>query len=65
MHICVILNGICDFICKTEIETQTQRTNVMDTKGEAGEWDELGDWDWHMYPIDTIYKTDNKWKPTV
>ena len=34
----------------------------MDTKGE-GEWDELGDWDWHIYT--TMYKIDNKWEPTV
>ena len=30
----------------------------MDTKGERG-WDELGDGDWHTYPIDTMYKIDN------
>ena len=31
----------------------------MDTKGERGAWEELGDWDWHIYTIDTMYKTDN------
>ena len=30
----------------------------MDTKGEKGGWDELGDWDWHVYTIDTMYKID-------
>ena len=25
--------------------------------GKAGEWDELGDWDWHIYT--TKYKIDN------
>ena len=31
----------------------------MDTKGERGVWDELGDWDGHIYTIDTMYKIDN------
>ena len=31
----------------------------MDTKGGRGEWDELGDWDQHIYTIDTMYKIDN------
>ena len=44
----------------------TDRENkYMDTKGERGEWDELGHWDWHIYTIDTMYKIDNKWEPTV
>ena len=30
----------------------------MDTKREAGWWNEVGDWDWHVYTIDTIYKID-------
>ena len=30
----------------------------MDTKGEKG-MDELGDWDWHIYTIDTMYKIDD------
>ena len=29
----------------------------MDTKGGIGAWDELGDWDRHIYT--TMYKTDN------
>ena len=28
-------------------------------------WDELGDWDWHMYAIDSMSKIDNQWEPTV
>ena len=45
MHICGIQkNGIDDFICKTEIEKQMQRTNIWTPRGEK-EWDELGDWD--------------------
>ena len=31
----------------------------MDTKGEGGEWGELGGWDWHIYIIDTMYKIHN------
>ena len=42
-------------ICKAEVETQT---SSMDTEGKGG-WDELGNWDWHTYAIDTMYKTDN------
>ena len=41
-------NVIDDFICKAEIETQTQRTNQEGKRG----WDELGDWDRHIYTID-------------
>ena len=45
MDICGIQeNGTDKPICKAEIETQTQN-KCMDTKGEQGEWDELGDWD--------------------
>ena len=29
------------------------------SKGESIGWDELGDWNWHMYTIDTMYKLDN------
>ena len=28
----------------------------MDTKGEKAGWDELGDWDWHIYT--NMYKID-------
>ena len=27
--------------------------------------DELGDWDWHIYTIDTLYKVDDQWEPPV
>ena len=40
--------------CATDIENKR-----MDTKGERGGRDELGDWDWHIYTIDTTYKIDN------
>ena len=37
------LNGIYDFICKTEIETHTEN-KCYGNQGGSG-WDELGDWD--------------------
>ena len=42
------------------------RDKCMNTKGGV-RWDELGDGDWHVYTIETIYKilTDNWWEPTV
>ena len=43
---------------QTEIQPQTQKTNIWIPRRKGG-WDELGGWDWHMYTIDTIYKTDN------
>ena len=45
-HICGIQkNGRDEPICKAEIETQTQRTNIWIPRGGSGGWDELGDWD--------------------
>ena len=31
----------------------------MNTKREKGGGDKLGDWDGHIYTIDTMYKIDN------
>ena len=46
MHICRIKkNDIDDLICRAEIETQTQRTNVWTPRRGEGGWEELGDWD--------------------
>ena len=36
-------NDTDELICKTEIETQMQRTNIQIPSGEGG-WDELGVW---------------------
>ena len=36
----------------------------MVTKGWRG-WEELGDWNWHIHTIDTMYKLDNQWEPTA
>ena len=35
----------------TEVENK-----CVDTKEGKDEWNELGDWDWHIYT--TLYKTD-------
>ena len=46
-HICgTQKNGADELVCKAEIETPMQRTNVWTSRGESGSgWDELGDWD--------------------
>ena len=28
----------------------------MDTKGDRGKWEELRDWDWHIYTVNSVYK---------
>ena len=47
MHTCETQkNGTDELVCKAEIETQIQRTNVWTSSGEGGGGcDELGDWD--------------------
>ena len=37
----------------------------MATKQGKGYVDELEDWDWHIYIIDTMYKIDNQREPAV
>ena len=45
-HICGIQkNGIDELICKAEIETQTQSTNVWIPRGKGVGWKKLGNWD--------------------
>ena len=34
-----------NIICPIEKKKFTIKNKCMDTKGERGEWDELGDWD--------------------
>ena len=36
-----------------------RREQTHGKQGEGGRWDELGDWDWHIYTIDTMYKIGN------
>ena len=50
--------------CKwSYLQSRNRDTDVenkpMDPKGEGGGWEELGDWDWHTYTSDTMYKTYN------
>ena len=33
--------------------------------GKGGGCDELGNQDWHVNTIDTVYKIDNQWEPSV
>ena len=46
--------SVCVSIWDTDIENKH-----METKGMEGGWDELGNWDWCIYTIDTMYKIDN------
>ena len=34
-------------------------------QGDGGAWDELEDWDWYIYTIDTMDKIDNYWETTL
>ena len=34
-------------------------SNVCIPRGKGIRWEELGDWDWHTYTTDTMYKIDN------
>ena len=44
MNICEIQkNGTDELICKAEIETQMQKTNIWTLRRKGG-WDELGNW---------------------
>ena len=40
-------NDTDELICKAEIDTQTQRTNLWIPRGQE-KWDELGDQDWQV-----------------
>ena len=48
---------------KTEIDPQTQKTNLWLPMGKGWGRDKLGIWDEHIYT--TIYKIDNQQGPTV
>ena len=54
----------------TSLQGRNRDTDVekkcMDTKEERmGGWEELGNWVWHIYTIDTMYKIDKQQGPTV
>ena len=48
--------GTDEIICKSEIETQTQRTNGWTPSGRTKERDELGEWECHFYSA--VHKAD-------
>ena len=56
MHICGIWKN---WYRRYYLQSRNRDTNVenkcLDTKGKRGEWDELGDGDWRIYTIDTMY----------
>ena len=58
MHICGIWKN---WYRRSYLQSRNRDTDIenkrMGTK--VGGWDELGDWDWHVYTIDTMYKIDN------
>ena len=51
--------GTDDLIYKAEIETQTYRKKLMDTKGGRGEVGWVGRLRLHLYTVDTMYKIGN------
>ena len=58
MHICGIQKiSIDDFICKVHQRHRCRKQTYGYHGGNGGE--ELEDWDWHIYTIDTMYKIDN------
>ena len=40
-------------------QTHRHREQTYRYQGGKQGWDELGDWDCHIYTIDTMYKIDN------
>ena len=56
-HTCGIWKNWCRH---SYLQSRNRDTDIenkcMDTKGGKGGWDELGDWDWHICTIDTMYK---------
>ena len=43
-----------------EKQRHSYREQIYGYQEEGGRWQELGDWDWHMYTIDTMYKIDTR-----
>ena len=43
------------FICKEEVEMQTYRTKIWIPKEKEMGSEELRDWTWHIYTIDTMH----------
>ena len=40
-------------------DTDMSENKYMDTKGKGSGWKELGDWDQHMYTVDTLCEIGN------
>ena len=64
-HICGIQkNGTDEPVCKAEIETQMQRTNVWTPMGESGGWGGGGGMNWEIgidiYTLTCIKQITNK-----
>ena len=52
----VLWAGIKKSILKSKKRCREQ---IHGHQGGKGGWDKLGDWDWPIYIIDTMYKIDN------
>ena len=39
-------------------DTDIENKYIGNKEGKVG-WEKLGDWDWHIYTLDIIYKIDN------
>ena len=48
----------CETPNQLQIRLSGNVTNLA-PRGKGHGWDEQGDWDWHIYTIDTTYKIDN------
>ena len=44
---------------RSYLQSRNRSTNVQNKYMERGRWNELGDWDWHIYTIDSLHKIDN------
>ena len=51
---------LCLYFC---FANKRQRHGEQMYRGQSGE--ELGDWDWHIYAIDTMYEIDDWYKPVI
>ena len=38
------------------LQRHRPREQVCGSQEQRGRWEELGDWDWRIYTIDTVYK---------
>ena len=57
-HMCVESRKMVQMILFAKQKQRHKENRCIDTKGER-EWEELGDWDWHICTNDTGYKIDD------